>query len=229
MFVNNAIKVLVLAPALGSRLVATLVVGRFLQSQLGDSPSLDWPWFIIATVFSTTFFIAEDASRYFLHFAMHRNRFLWRFHQVHHTAETLTPLTLFRVHPLEHIAYFARGVIVFGLVTGTFVWLFGSALTGLDLLGVGLFGFLFNVAGANLRHSHIWVSFGRFERWFISPAQHQLHHSKHHGHVNLGSALAIWDRFMGTGQRSGSHENLEFGLSVFDAPEPSLQIKQVAT
>lgn len=212
MFLNNAIRGLLLVPALGSRLVATLVVGRFLQGQFGDSPTLEVPWVVIASIFSVTFFVAEDASRFFLHYSMHRFQCLWRFHRVHHTAEVLTPLTLFRVHPIEHVAYFVRGVVVFGMVTGFFIWLFGRDLSTFDILGVGVFGFLFNVAGANLRHSHVWLSFGAFERWFVSPAQHQLHHSKHHGHVNLGSALAIWDRLMGTSLYAGQPQELTFGI-----------------
>ena len=218
MFVNNALRVLVLIPALGSRLLATLVVGRFLQGELGDAPSMELPWLAIASIFSVTFFIAEDASRFFLHFAMHRVPLLWRFHRVHHTAETLTPLTLFRVHPFEHMLYYVRGVVVFGLVSGFFIWLFGRNLAAFDLLGVGLFGFLFNLAGSNLRHSHVWLSFGPFERWFISPAQHQLHHSRNHGHLNFGSALAIWDRLMGTSLPAGSYQRLSFGLNQ---PVPS--------
>ncbi len=38
------------------------------------------------------------------------------------------------------------------------------------------------------------------ERWLISPAQHQLHHSddpRHFG-ANLGATLAVWDRMAGT-------------------------------
>ena len=53
----------------------------------------------------------------------------------------------------------------------------------------------------HLRHSHIWLSWGdRIEGWLISPAQHQLHHSVEPRHFdrNLGSALAIWDRWFGT-------------------------------
>ena len=225
MFVNNAIRVLVLLPALGSRLVAVLVVGRFFQSQFGDSPSVPLPWFAIASLFSISLFLAEDASRYFLHYAMHRIPFLWRFHRWHHTATVLTPLTLFRVHPLEHIAYFIRGVVVFGVVSGFFVWMFGRDLGTFDILGVGVLGFLFNLAGANLRHSPIWLSFGHFEKWFISPAQHQLHHSKHHGHVNLGSALAVWDRIMGTGQYAKERTDLEFGVT----DPPTFRIASVAS
>lgn len=213
MFVNNALRVLVFLPAIGSYLAATLVVGRFLQQNFGDAPLIELPTFVIAVTFSLVFFIAEDASRFFLHYSMHRFQVLWRFHRVHHSAELLTPLTLFRVHPVESTLYFIRGVAVFGLVTGFFIWYFGRNLETIDILGVGVFGFLFNLAGANLRHTPIWLSFGKLERWFVSPAQHQLHHSRDHGHVNLGSALAIWDRLIGTNRPAGQPQVLTFGLA----------------
>lgn len=217
LFLNHATRVLVFVPAVGARLGATLVVGRFLQQHVGEAPELAWPWLVIASVYSVAFFVAEDASRFCLHLAMHRCPVLWRFHRLHHSARTLTPLTLFRVHPVEHALYFGRGVAVFGLVSGAAVWLFGRNLAAFDILGVGVFGFLFNLAGSNLRHSHVWLSFGAMERWFVSPAQHQLHHSRHHGHCNLGSALAIWDRMAGTAVRAGEPRRLEFGLPDADA------------
>lgn len=215
MFLNSTIRVLVLVPIVGSHLALTLATGRFLQANLGDAPSLALPWFAIATVYGLTFFVAEDASRFGLHLAMHRCPLLWRFHRVHHSAPTLTPLTLFRQHPVEQALYFARGTLVFGVVSGFFIWLFGRHLTTFDILGVDLLGFLFNMAGANLRHSHVWLSFGPLERWFVSPAQHQLHHSRDHDNVNLGSHLAIWDRLLGTSRRAGAKQELVFGL-----PEP---------
>ncbi len=213
LFLNNAIRVLVFVPIVGSHLALTLATGRFLQSSFGDAPTLALPWFAIATVYGLCFFVAEDASRFFLHLAMHRIPFLWRFHRLHHSAPILTPLTLFRQHPVEQALYFVRGTLVFGLVSGLFIWLFGSRLTTFDVLGVDLLGFLFNMAGANLRHSHVWLSFGRMERWFVSPAQHQLHHSRHHGHANLGSYLAVWDRWLGTGLPAGPPRSLAFGLA----------------
>ena len=198
MFLNHTLRVLLLVPLLGSHLAATLVVGRFLQRNLGDAPELDLPWLAIATIYSVTMFLAQDLSRFVLHLAMHRCAALWRFHRTHHSAPVLTPLTLFRVHPVEHGLYFLRSLAVFGLISGGAIWLFGRDFAAFDILGVGLAGFLFNVAGANLRHSHVWLTFGRWERWFVSPAQHQLHHSREHGHCNLGSALALWDRIAGT-------------------------------
>ena len=213
LFLNNGIRVLVLVPIVGSHLALTLVTGRFLQANLGDAPTLDLPWFAIATTYALSFFVAEDLSRFFLHLGMHRIPVLWRFHRVHHSATTLTPLTLFRQHPVEQALYFARGTLVFGLVSGFFIWLFGRHLSTFDILGVDLLGFLFNMAGANLRHSHVWLSFGPLERWFVSPAQHQLHHSRDHGNVNLGSYLAVWDRWLGTAMAAGARRKLAFGLA----------------
>ena len=148
---------------------------------------------------------------------MHRVDLLWSLHRVHHSATNLTPLTLFRVHPVESIFYFARGLIVFGLVSGIFVWLFGSKVNGLHVLGVDLFGFIFAAMASNLRHSPIWLSFGKLENFLISPAQHQLHHSMDHGHPNYGTCLAIWDRIIGTQVKAQFHkpaEDLRFGLPI---------------
>ena len=221
LFLNNAIRVLVLVPVVGSHLGLTLVTGRLLQRNLGDAPALDLPWFAIATVYGVCFFVAEDLSRFLLHLAMHRCPLLWRFHRVHHSARTLTPLTLFRQHPVEQVLYFARGTLVFGVVSGFFIWMFGRYLTTFDILGVDLLGFLFNMAGANLRHSHVWLSFGALEKWFISPAQHQLHHSRDHRNVNLGSYLAVWDRWFGTAMRAGTRRELAFGLAEVRQPSSS--------
>lgn len=60
---------------------------------------------------------------------------------------------------------------------------------------------VWEIAGANLRHSHVWISWGPWlEHVFISPAQHQIHHSNDPVHFdrNMGAFLAIWDRLFGT-------------------------------
>jgi sterol desaturase/sphingolipid hydroxylase (fatty acid hydroxylase superfamily) len=212
MFINSILRVTLLIPIIGSHLWFTLTTGRFLQKTLGDAPEVSLPWFVIASIYALVFLIFEDLSRFGLHFIMHRNPLLWRFHQIHHSATTLTPLTLFRVHPVESVAYFFRGIVIFGLVSGTFIWLFGRQLSTFDILGVNLLGFLFNFLGANLRHSHIWLSFGRAETLFISPAQHQIHHSRTNGHANLGTYLAIWDKLLKTWKPSGVTPVRDFGI-----------------
>lgn len=83
-----------------------------------------------------------------------------------------------------------------------------------DLLGVNLFIFLFNVAGSNLRHSHICLRFGKWELFFISPAQHQIHHSVQlkHFNKNFGSTLAIWDSLFNSLLLSKNEQVKAFGL-----------------
>ncbi|MEM6296278.1 MAG: TonB-dependent receptor [Myxococcota bacterium] len=172
----------------------------------------------IGLVYTVVLFVSWDLSRFALHWLMHRSDVLWQFHQVHHSAETMTPFTLYRVHPVESLLYRLRGIVVTGALTGLFAFLFGPRAVELELLGINAVGFVFSVVSGNLRHSHVWWSFGpRLERWFISPAQHQLHHAPQaeHNRANYGTWLAIWDRIAGT-HRVAEAPPSAFGL---DAPD----------
>lgn len=193
---NGFVKLAILAPLFISQLGASILVHKALYVGLGDSPNLSIPFALLLTLFTLAYFIFDDFSRFALHVSLHRVRCLWHLHKVHHSAEVLSPLTVFRLHPLEMVLYTLRQLIVIGVVAGIFSWLFAGKITGWMILGVDAAGFLFNLMAANLRHSHIWLSFGRGERWFISPAQHQIHHSAlaEHKDKNFGSCLAIWDK-----------------------------------
>lgn len=225
---NSALRAGLVIPLLGSHLAFALVIARALQGNLGNAPELALPWWVIAVAYTAVFFVLEDLSRFALHFSMHKSRWLWRFHRLHHSATTLTPLTLFRAHPVEMLLYYSRGLLVFGVVSGVFIYFFGGRLTGLQILGVDALGFLFNLLGANLRHSNIWLSFGRYERWFISPAQHQIHHSSAamHRDRNFGTCLALWDRLCQSHVLAGHRpQPLVFGLAKRPA-SPSCRIAQ---
>ena len=161
-------------------------------------PELEVPAVILPALYAITLFIAWDASRYLLHRLMHAVPVLWEFHQVHHSAENLTPLTIHRIHPVEGLLYELRGVCVTGLVAGGFYWLFRGGNLGWTVLGVHSLGWICNMVSGNLRHSHVWWSWGKLERWLISPAQHQMHHAPETERMNYGSWLAIWDRLGGT-------------------------------
>lgn len=212
---NSLLRTALVIPLVGSHLLATLWVARWLQGNLGNAPDWQLPVMVVAGLYTLSFFLLEDLSRFALHRTMHKVPWLWRFHKVHHSARRLTPLTLFRVHPLEMTLYYLRGVLVFGGVSGVFVYLFGRQLSGWDVLGVDALGFAFNFLGANLRHSHIWLTFGPLERYLISPAQHQLHHSAapEHWDKNFGTTLTLWDRLLGSHCPAGQRpRRLVFGL-----------------
>ena len=168
----------------------------------------------INILYSITLFIVWDFSRYLLHRWMHTIPLLWNFHQVHHSAERLTPLTHYRLHPLESGLYIIRSIISTTLVVALFYWLFRTNIKGYTLLGVPAAGFILNSLFGNLRHSEIWLSYPAIlERWFVSPAQHQIHHSiapEHYG-KNYGTWLSIWDR-LGNTLLISNNQKIVFGV-----------------
>lgn len=226
-----ALKAVVRAATAGfagfSALVLAGLSAHWLRVTFG-SPSLRAPAWLVAMLFTLVAFVAEDFSRFFLHWLMHKVPALWAFHRVHHSAEVLTPITLYRTHPVESALNRARGAITMGVVTGLFVWLFGTAVRGWELFSVDALGFLWSMCGANLRHSHVWLSFGpRVERWLLSPAQHQVHHSIAARHLdkNFGTILSIWDRlFRSLYTTTAAPERLRFGLHGDRQPQSGLAL-----
>ncbi len=73
--------------------------------------------------------------------------------------------------------------------------------------------------GAQLRHSHVWVAFPQWlSRLIISPAMHQIHHSRadQHWDRNFGSQFALWDWLFGTIYVPKERETLTFGIDQRD-------------
>ncbi len=220
--VNRAVSLLISPMLLTQSAVTTTVFFAMSdQSVIGFQSLAGWPSGLIIALYTLVFFLADDLSKYLIHRWMHHWPGLWAFHKVHHSAETMTPITVYRVHPVEGILYGLRGALVVGCVIGVFAFLFGAgALSLYTLLGVNVFAFFFNVAGANLRHSHINIAYWPWlERVLISPAQHQLHHSTATRHFdrNFGAMLAIWDWMFGSLHLSEPEEELTFGLKPHEA------------
>lgn len=165
--------------------------------------------------YTITITIVGDLSVYLVHFLMHKVSFLWEFHKIHHAATSLNPITQYRIHPAELIINNARGIIVFGLITGLFDYLSNHQINMVTFIGVNAFSFVFLLLGANLRHSHVRLKYWNWVEYiFISPFQHQIHHSDKLAHFNknLGSKLALWDWIFGTLLRSKQVTTVKFGL-----------------
>ncbi len=171
------------------------------------------PPVLLTVAASLVLFVAGDLSRYLLHRAMHEVAPLWQLHQVHHSAEVLTPLTHHRIHPLEGLLYEVRGALVSGAIGGALFWLSRGAATQWTFLGVAGIGVCFDAALGNLRHSHVWLPLGRLERFVISPAQHQMHHELGVTRCNYGTWLAWWDRWGGTWRPAGDAPPKAFGIA----------------
>jgi len=165
--------------------------------------------------YALCFFVVLDFSVFFSHWLQHKLPWLWEFHKVHHSAKTLTPVTVFRMHPIDYVLNLGLNGFLVGIVNGVFLFCFQKA-EAVRLAGLNVFLFIFYVSGFNLRHSHVWLSFGRhLSHVFVSPAMHQVHHSSEtqHADKNLGFFLAIWDKLFGTLYVPKSKEAFQLGLS----------------
>ncbi len=179
---------------------------------------------------SISVLVANDFTTYWVHRLHHEHPMLWPFHKVHHSAEVMTPLTFARKHPVYDLVRGLSNAAVVGPVQGVVFALFGVSDV-VTILGVNAFYAVFHWTGSNLRHSHAWISYGPFwNRIFISPAQHQIHHScavRHHDR-NYGEVFAVWDWMFGTLYVPQGVEDLEFGVADANGvrianPHPTLK------
>lgn len=181
---------------------------------------------VIYTIVSV---IAIDIGIYLSHRAQHSIPFLWEFHKVHHSAEKLTPLTLYRMHPVD--LFITAFIVSFlgGLAFAGLFYLTGETPQALTLFGLNVITLGFYLIGYNLRHSHIWFNYPVWlSKIFISPAQHQIHHSSDPKHFdrNFGLIFSFWDRFGKSHYIPHRYEKLSFGISKKE-PNPFKSISEL--
>lgn len=127
--------------------------------------------------------VLMDACNWYVHLLNHRWRPLWRFHELHHSQEDMSTLTVFRTHPLIHVSYLPA--VVPGVVL--------LANGDLSIPVLALYGAMVAFAHSNTR-----LGFGPLERVFVSPNYHRVHHLLDGPQdVNLGFTLTIWDQLAG--------------------------------
>jgi sterol desaturase/sphingolipid hydroxylase (fatty acid hydroxylase superfamily) len=159
------------------------------------------PAYVPRIVITVMLFLAYELGYWFNHWLSHKVPLLWEFHKVHHSAQVLTPLTNFRVHPVY--TWMFANILAFtaAVANGLGNYMFGETAYQYALSDTNIILVLFIHAYVHLQHSHIWISFrGVMGRILISPAHHQVHHSDNPKHFdkNFGSCLALWDWMFGT-------------------------------
>ncbi len=175
--------------ALYAVLNATVIVPLVVALSLSFAAVVrqDLPWLVVPQVgylprwpVIALIFVAMDGCNWLAHLANHRVRVLWRFHELHHSQEDMSVLTVFRTHPLIHVSYLVA------LIPGIVLVANGAVPTALL---VGYAGFV------AFEHSNTNLGFGPLERIFVSPNYHRIHHRVDGPQdVNLGFALTIWDQ-----------------------------------
>ncbi len=197
----------------GIQTAVSIAIAEWLVD-LNDGPVVEGSWDATTyLVFILGFTLAADFSVYWVHRLHHAWSVLWPLHALHHSAEVMTPVTLFRKHPLWNLEADAATKTLTGIFQGVFVFVFYGAPSAEVLFGLNTIYVLFNLAGSNLRHSHIWLSWGKpLSYVFISPAMHQIHHDPKRMRKNYGEIFAIWDWAFGTLYVPNEREHFEIGL-----------------
>ncbi|MGI9230197.1 MAG: sterol desaturase family protein, partial [Methylocystis sp.] len=138
-------------------------------------------------------FLAYEIGYYVDHYLKHRVSVLWELHKLHHTADVLTPLTNFRNHPIDNLVFGYMLAFFIGGASGVLDWVFAQKTAIFSVDGKNLIFIFFLWTIGHLQHSEFWIPFrGLWGYLILSPAHHQIHHSRDPAHFNrnLGSVLA---------------------------------------
>jgi len=130
--------------------------------------------------------LIADLTQYWVHRAFHSFPFLWRFHAVHHSAQTMDWLASSRLH-------FADIAVTRAL-----------SYLPIYLLGFGegpLFAYIVFVSfHATFIHSNFRIGFGPLKWFFVTPRFHHWHHTAdlNFADKNFAVHLPFIDRVFGT-------------------------------
>lgn len=144
--------------------------------------------------------LVSDLLFYTLHRLFHTIPFLWRFHAVHHSIETLDWLAAHRIHPVDQIL--TKGAAL--------VPCFAMGFSGEAIL---IFAIFYRWHTLFL-HANLRIGFGRLHWLLASPCFHHWHHAAQPEawNRNFAAQLPIWDLLFGTAYMRRDAMPARFGI-----------------
>lgn len=154
----------------------TLYIALF-PNRLFDIPVTWWSFGLL--------FLIQELIWYASHRLGHRCGIFWAFHHVHHSSEEMNFSVAARGFVFDDTSriVMAGGVALLGFRFEQFVML----VLLLDLIGI-------------FSHSSAIRKMGWFDKWFITPANHRVHHAINDQYIdkNYGHIIAIYDKLFGS-------------------------------
>jgi sterol desaturase/sphingolipid hydroxylase (fatty acid hydroxylase superfamily) len=150
--------------------------------------------------------VMYDLGVWLCHWASHKVRFLWCFHDPHHTSETMN----------------------IGVASGNF-FLESVFLNFFRILVAVFFGltpqillFVFILDAAWVRFAHISEAMlpngrlGILNTLLITPSLHRVHHGRNLRYLdmNYANVITLWDWLFGTYKREDPDEKVQYGLTT---------------
>jgi len=149
--------------------------------------------------------LALDFSSWLVHFVMHKSRFLWRFHLIHHSDNSVDVTTGLRHHPGDSLM---RGIFFMLLIF----------VSGAPMYSVMIYQTLVVITTA-FTHANISLP-PKLDKALsliiVSPNMHKVHHhwKQPYTDSNYGAVFSFWDRFLGTFMKL-EPKDIRYGLDQY--------------
>jgi sterol desaturase/sphingolipid hydroxylase (fatty acid hydroxylase superfamily) len=149
--------------------------------------------------------LALDFSSWLVHFVMHKNRFLWRFHLIHHSDNNVDVTTGLRHHPGDSLL---RGIFFILLIF----------ISGAPMYSVMIYQTLV-VVSTGFTHANIGLP-PKLDKVLsfiiVSPNMHKVHHhwKQPYTDSNYGAVFSFWDRLLGTFMKLDK-KDIRYGLDRY--------------
>lgn len=133
--------------------------------------------------------VLDFTSQYLVHFLLHKIRWMWRLHIVHHSDKHVDVTTGTRHHPLDFLIRESFALLVIVLMGMPISFYFFYRMLTIPFT-------YFNHANISLP---LWLDKG-LSYIIVSPNMHKFHHHYQLPWTdsNYGNVLSIWDRIFGT-------------------------------
>jgi sterol desaturase/sphingolipid hydroxylase (fatty acid hydroxylase superfamily) len=145
------------------------------------------------------FTVTHDLYIYWMHRWQHKNKWLWRIHEAHHSPEKVDWLSGSRSHAFE--------ILINQTVEFLPIVLLGSPPEVIAYKGVisALWGMYI--------HSNLNVHTGKLQKFINGPEMHRWHHTTGKGrNRNFSTKLAVWDWIFNTAYFPENEKAREYGL-----------------
>ena len=152
-----------------------------------------------------------DFVQYWVHRCFHRIPSLWRFHAVHHSAQTMDWIAGARMHFMEILVLRSTTIIPM------FVLGFHEAAINSYVLAVYLY--------STFIHSNVNWRFPFVERIFVTPRFHHWHHGIEQEAIDVNFAIhfPIFDKLFGTHFLPGNRWPSGYGVEGHPVPKGYLK------
>ncbi|MEP3278854.1 MAG: sterol desaturase family protein [Stappiaceae bacterium] len=156
--------------------------------------------------------VATDFVQYWFHRLFHQVPFLWKFHAVHHSAQSMDWLAGARMHFIE-IALL-RGMTAVPMFT-----------LGFDPAAIQVY-ILIVYFYSSLVHANLRWNLGGLEKYLVTPRFHHWHHGKEKEAIDVNFAIhfPLYDRLFGTYHMPKGKWPSAYGIG--GDPVPSGYLKQ---